>query len=231
MPLVDGNEQWLPGEQRAGAGPDERGRGHGDCPTDDGAEEVLVRHVLIVGTQPVKDLCAAQEYVRDLARGIVALALLTMGGSGYNHWLPSVKGNAARSSDRDRKDRPMSASLQLSAVPRSHLSEERLAALRGLLVSERATQAHLRAQHESFIAQVRGLTDADSVLERELAEAGAARAEETVAAVDHALERLEDGTYGWCERCGTPMPFERLEAIPSARVCVACLARRAGWPR
>ena len=125
----------------------------------------------------------------------------------------------------------MSASLQVSAVPRSHLSEERLAALRGLLVSERATQADRRTQHQAFIAQVRGLTDADSVLERELAEAGAARAEEIVADVEHALERLEEGTYGRCEGCGTPMLFERLEAIPSARLCVACLARRAGWPR
>jgi DnaK suppressor protein len=125
----------------------------------------------------------------------------------------------------------MSASLQLPAVRRSHLSEERLAALRALLVAERAAQAGLRAEHEALIAEVRGLTDADSVLERELAEAGAAWAEEPVAAVEHALERLEDGTYGWCERCGTPMPFDRLEAIPSARLCVACLARRAGWQR
>lgn len=123
----------------------------------------------------------------------------------------------------------MTAALQMPAVRKSHLSPERLAALRGLLVAERAVQAGLRTEHEALVAQVRDLTDPDSVLERELAEAGAAWAAETVAAVEHALDRLEGGTYGWCERCGTPMPLERLEAIPSARVCVACLARRPGW--
>jgi DnaK suppressor protein len=125
----------------------------------------------------------------------------------------------------------MRTSLQLSPVRESQLSEERRAELRGLLVAETATQAARRAQHDALIAQVRDLTDADSVLERELAEAGAARADETLADVQHALERLEDGTYGSCEGCGAPLPFERLDVIPWARLCVACPRRRAGWPR
>lgn len=37
-----------------------------------------------------------------------------------------------------------------------------------------------------------------------------------------ALARLESGTYGRCERCGQPIPRERLEAIPTARLCVRC---------
>ena len=125
----------------------------------------------------------------------------------------------------------MTASLQLSPVGKSHLSQERLAELRGLLVADTATQAVRYAEHAALIAQLRDLTDADSVLERELAEAGAARAQEAVADVEHALERLENGSYGWCEGCGAPLPFERLEAIPSARLCVACPGRRSGLPR
>lgn len=125
----------------------------------------------------------------------------------------------------------MRASLQLSPTRASHLSPERRAELRELLLAETATQAARGAQHEALRAQLRDLTDADSILERELAEAGAARAQEAGADIEHALERLEDGTYGWCEGCGAPMPFERLEAIPSARLCVACPARHAGWRR
>jgi DnaK suppressor protein len=121
--------------------------------------------------------------------------------------------------------------MQLSAVRESGLSPESLAELRGLLVAETATQAARYGEHQALVAQLRDLTDADSVLERELAEAGAARAEEAMADVEHALERLEDGTYGWCEGCGAPMPFERLQAIPWARLCVACPGRRAGWQR
>lgn len=123
----------------------------------------------------------------------------------------------------------MTASLQLSAVREPGLSQESLAELRGLLVAETAIQAARYGEHQALVAQLRDLTDADSVLERELAEAGAARAEEAMADVQHALGRLEDGTYGWCEGCGAPMPFERLEAIPWARLCIACPGRRAGW--
>ena len=111
----------------------------------------------------------------------------------------------------------MRPSPLLSSV-QTHLSEECLAVLRGLLVAEAAAQAAQCAEHEALVAQLRGVTDADSVLERELAEAGAARARETMADVEHALERLENGAYGGCEGCGAPMPFERLEAIPWARL-------------
>jgi DnaK suppressor protein len=34
--------------------------------------------------------------------------------------------------------------------------------------------------------------------------------------------RVEDGTYGVCERCGSAIPPERLRARPVARTCVRC---------
>jgi DnaK suppressor protein len=37
-----------------------------------------------------------------------------------------------------------------------------------------------------------------------------------------ALERMDNGTFGKCERCGQEIPLERLEAIPVARLCVRC---------
>ena len=40
--------------------------------------------------------------------------------------------------------------------------------------------------------------------------------------VERALERLDEGGYGWCERCGNPIPVERLAAFPSATLCVRC---------
>ena len=48
--------------------------------------------------------------------------------------------------------------------------------------------------------------------------------------VQSALRRLADGAYGWCERCGGPIPVERLAVFPWATSCVACkqlLERRA----
>ena len=45
---------------------------------------------------------------------------------------------------------------------------------------------------------------------------------ERIMQVERALERLEVGSYGWCERCGNPIPVERLAAFPSATLCVTC---------
>ena len=45
--------------------------------------------------------------------------------------------------------------------------------------------------------------------------------EAELADIEHALERLEEGTYGTCEACGKPIGDERLEAVPAARFCLA----------
>ena len=43
-----------------------------------------------------------------------------------------------------------------------------------------------------------------------------------LAAVEAAIGRLDDGSYGVCERCGTRIPEERMEVVPWAATCVAC---------
>ena len=41
-----------------------------------------------------------------------------------------------------------------------------------------------------------------------------------LADVEHALRRLDDGTYGTCEACGKVIPDERLEVLPATRFCL-----------
>ena len=41
----------------------------------------------------------------------------------------------------------------------------------------------------------------------------------------HAVERIEHGTYGFCEICGRPIPRVRLEAFPMATMDVVCKQR------
>jgi len=45
--------------------------------------------------------------------------------------------------------------------------------------------------------------------------------EAELADVEHAIRRLDVGDYGTCEVCGQPIPDERLEAMPAARLCLA----------
>lgn len=44
-----------------------------------------------------------------------------------------------------------------------------------------------------------------------------------LAEVEAALERLEQGTFGTCPKCGTTIGCERLQAVPYARCCVLCV--------
>lgn len=40
--------------------------------------------------------------------------------------------------------------------------------------------------------------------------------------IEHALKKLQDGTYGLCEECGCEIPVKRLDALPFAAYCVSC---------
>ena len=40
--------------------------------------------------------------------------------------------------------------------------------------------------------------------------------------VEEALRRIDDGTFGECEECGEDIELRRLEARPTATLCVGC---------
>ncbi len=40
--------------------------------------------------------------------------------------------------------------------------------------------------------------------------------------IDGALRKIDDGTYGRCDRCGEMIKLERLRAIPYATFCISC---------
>jgi DnaK suppressor protein len=45
---------------------------------------------------------------------------------------------------------------------------------------------------------------------------------EILAAIEDALVRFTEGTFGKCVECGKPIPVARLRAIPYARRCIGC---------
>lgn len=40
--------------------------------------------------------------------------------------------------------------------------------------------------------------------------------------IEHALRKIEEGTYGVCEECDEPISLKRLEARPEAPLCIQC---------
>jgi len=45
-------------------------------------------------------------------------------------------------------------------------------------------------------------------------------------AIEEALHRLENGSYGECEACGQPIEPRRLEVMPETPFCRACMSQK-----
>jgi RNA polymerase-binding protein DksA len=100
--------------------------------------------------------------------------------------------------------------------------KERLLALRQEM-SEKVEQV------QENVAQ--GLAPSDAIDQEEVAVinnmrqidmAGGDLFEDRIYEIDQALKRIEDGSYGTCDRCGRPINPERLEAKPWATFCITC---------
>lgn len=69
---------------------------------------------------------------------------------------------------------------------------------------------------------------ATDTFEREKDSALRASAREVVMRVDHALQKIERGSYGTCDICGADIPAGRLDAVPYATLCIKCQADMEG---
>jgi len=70
---------------------------------------------------------------------------------------------------------------------------------------------------------------ATATLNREIDLTLEENSEHVLSGIDEALERIENGTFGACSRCGKQIAEDRLEALPYATRCIDCqrLAERA----
>ena len=63
---------------------------------------------------------------------------------------------------------------------------------------------------------------ATATLNREIDYTLEENSEHVLAAIEEALRRIDEGSFGTCARCGKPIAEERLEAIPYAIRCIDC---------
>jgi DnaK suppressor protein len=107
---------------------------------------------------------------------------------------------------------------------------------RQLLESEREpTRQRLAALADDFAGVVAASRDTNAddehdpegatiAFERSQVDALVRQARAHLEEIDAALGRVTAATYGTCERCGRPISPARLEARPTARTCVECVA-------
>ena len=121
----------------------------------------------------------------------------------------------------------MTAPFEVSGTDRgptrSHLTTDQITSLRALLFEQLEVQHSALEEHdETLDGASLDVIDAAVTSERELAAAFVLFTRDTAAELHAALARMDAGTYGQCEGCGAPIPFERLEALPETRFCVSC---------
>lgn len=107
------------------------------------------------------------------------------------------------------------------------------------LLDERT--AHAREQIDAALAEIREVTIAAQdtpaddehdpegstvTIERANEMSMLAAAEASLTELTEARRRLDHGSYGICERCGSEILTARLEIRPEARTCVACAGTR-----
>lgn len=98
---------------------------------------------------------------------------------------------------------------------RERLSRE-IAELEASL-SESLEDASGESPYDQHMAETAGVT-----LDREIDLSLEENARAALAQIERALDRLENGSYGRCEKCGKPIGAARLREAPSATLCVDC---------
>jgi len=69
------------------------------------------------------------------------------------------------------------------------------------------------------------LTRMDAIQGQAMAQASQARAEDELRRIAAALARIDAGDYGYCRHCDEPIGAGRLNADPSAALCITCAER------
>jgi DnaK suppressor protein len=116
---------------------------------------------------------------------------------------------------------------------RTPLSQKEIQELKAQLLSERKDlEAQYKELEESSFATNQSELTGEMGFDEEYADAGTATFErerdlslvnnlrDLMERIDKALGKIEDGTYGLCDRCGKPIEKPRLKALPYANLCI-----------
>ena len=109
------------------------------------------------------------------------------------------------------------------------LSSSQLKSLKKLLLER---QAELKTRDEDGASwrgpveldqqSVGRLSRMDAMQQQEMAQAEARRRTSDLARIEIALNRVDEGEYGWCAECGETIAYKRLGIDPATHLCISC---------
>ena len=123
-----------------------------------------------------------------------------------------MKNNGKRTYSRGERAR-------LAAYFRGRLLERRHKAALRLRKELASLQEGANGTSGDFADMASSSTDRETLYEIGTVESDA------LSRIDHALWRIDEGTYGLCEECGERIPRSRLRVLPFASLCVPCQQR------
>ena len=108
---------------------------------------------------------------------------------------------------------------------KQRLLDERARVQEALSYIQEENRGQLEDEREEIPSDNHPGDMATSTFDRELDATLEGNEERLLQAIDAALQRVEDGSYGICRTCGQPVGAERLEALPWTTQCIDCKRR------
>ena len=122
---------------------------------------------------------------------------------------------------------PLLVEKENTTFPRN-MKPEDITSFRKALEEQLASLTKVSGDHQKLLDEAHETQDfvgGDRAAELETMEVDASVAESEFLLqkkIQHALERIDSGTYGVCAACGKEIPRARLEAKPSVSLCLTC---------
>ena len=124
--------------------------------------------------------------------------------------------------EKDKNYRPSDKEPFMNERQREYFRQKLLDWKEDILKEARETLQHLQdeKQNHADLAD-RASSETDRAIELRARD----RQRKLIAKIDAALQRIEDGTYGYCEETGEPIALKRLEARPIATLSIEAQER------
>ncbi len=149
---------------------------------------------------------------------------------------PAAKTTAAKSATASKTATAKASGRKVAMVEGHKVPADKfLAEQQALLFEERASHLRqaesLKEEADALAAEMEpgesefseeGGEGGNLSVERELDLVLSAQAKAAVDEIERALAKIDNGTYGVCEKCGREIPKARLKVLPHAPLCVAC---------